>query len=281
MSSSISEEKENPIVTLKAQAEKFGFSRLRAGKDNAEANSGNTAFLDFQRMDFVINKKDIDQNFINQLYAKRASLIENNKNGEKNYRPFAKEVFKEMFKYAEAKVPSDSILEELVTNCNQAGHEAGVLIESQLALGQHSFLVFSPKRVMNIDYIDQNNVSIRSDMKLPIFFQRSDGKAGDKVCDLSSSIEFTIESQNDKDDVTYKDGKLSLTVPRELKNYKIDGKNLFDIIKEYFQKFCEKFGFKFEVGIEHDLGDPMEVNSHLEGVQPPVHSNEHENTPEN
>ncbi|WP_370274402.1 hypothetical protein [Wolbachia endosymbiont of Psylliodes chrysocephala] len=40
MNSFIPQEKENPIVTLKAQAEKFGFSRLRAGKDNAEANSG-------------------------------------------------------------------------------------------------------------------------------------------------------------------------------------------------------------------------------------------------
>ncbi|WP_353288824.1 hypothetical protein [Wolbachia endosymbiont (group A) of Pogonocherus hispidulus] len=271
----------NPVVTLRAQAEEFDFGKLRAGKDNAEANSGEQMYKDINRMDFVINGKSIDQNFINQLYAKHASLIENNKNGEKNYRPFAKEVFKEMFKYAEAKVPSDSILEELVTNCNQAGHEAGVLIESQLALGQHSFLVFSPKRVMNIDYIDQNNVSIRSDMKLPIFFQRNDGKAGDKVCDLSSSIEFTIESQNDKDDVTYKDGKLSLTAPRELKNYKIDGKNLFDIIKEYFQKFCEKLGFKFEAEIEHSLGNPLEVNSHLENMEPPIHSNEHGNTPGN
>ncbi len=175
---------------------------------------------------------------------------------------------------------SDSILEELVTNCNQAGHEAGVLIGSQLALGQHSLLVFSPKRVMNIDYIDQNNVSIRSDMKLSIFFQRSDGKAGDKVCDLSSSIEFTLESQDGKEGVIYKDGKLLLTVPKRLKDYNIGDKNLFDAIKECFQKFCKRLEF-FKIKIEHGLDKPPKVNSHLENMKPPIHNNEHGNTPGN
>ncbi|GFR08666.1 uncharacterized protein TNCT_412571 [Trichonephila clavata] len=115
-------------------------------------------------------------------------------------------------------------------------------------------------------------------MKLPIFFQRSDGKAGDKVCDLSSSIEFTIESQNDKDDVIYKDGKLSLTAPKRLKDYNMGDKNLFDIIKECFQKLCEKFGF-FKIKIGHELDKQPKVNSHLESVEPPAHSNEHGNTP--
>lgn len=120
-------------------------------------------------------------------------------------------------------------------------------------------------------------MSIRSDVKLPILFQKSDGQFGDKVCDLSSSIEFTLESQDGKDDVIYKDGKLLLTVPRKLRDYKTDGRSLFDIIKEYFYKFCEKLGFKLK--IEHDLGDSIEVNSHLESVQPSIHSNEYENTP--
>ncbi|WP_265021935.1 hypothetical protein [Wolbachia endosymbiont (group A) of Icerya purchasi] len=64
MSSSISEEKENPVVTLRAQAEKFDFSKLRAGKDNAEANSGSTAFCDLRRMDFVINKKSTSRDLL-------------------------------------------------------------------------------------------------------------------------------------------------------------------------------------------------------------------------
>ncbi|WP_341815396.1 MULTISPECIES: hypothetical protein [unclassified Wolbachia] len=314
MNNSTQEKNENPVVTLKAQAEKFDFSKLRAGKKNVEANSGKQAYQDIDRMDFTINDQSVDKILIkalinrdkkefdkiwaehyknekipdhkkNDQYKKKfeefyslgtnyAHLLPEKENG--NYRPFAKEIFKEMFRYAEAQVPSDSILEELVTNCNQAGYEAIVSIESQNSLEQYSLIVPSPEKVINIDYVNQNNVSIRSDMKLPIFFHESNGQFGDKLCDLSSSLEFTLESQDGKGSVVYKDGKFSLTVPRKLRDYKTDGRNLFDIIKEYFYKFCEKLGFKLK--IEHDLGDSIEVNSHLESVQPPIHSNEHENT---
>ncbi|MFP3026799.1 MAG: hypothetical protein ACEY3L_11365 [Wolbachia sp.] len=314
MNNSIQEKKGNPVVTLKTQAEKFNFSMLKAREDSVEANSGYQAYQDIDRMDFTINGQSVDKILIkalinkdkkefdkvwaehyknektpdhkkNDQYKKKfeefynrgtkyTHLLPKEENG--NYRPFAKEVFKEMFQYAGERVPSDPILEELIVHCNQAGYEASVLIESQIALNQYSFVVRSPEKVINIDYVDQNNVSIRSDMKLPILFQESDGQFGDKVCDLSSSLEFTLESQDGKDDVIYKDGKLSLTVPRKLRDYKIDGRSLFDTIKEYFYKFCEKLGFKFEVEIEHDLGDPM---SYLEEVALPIHSNEHENTP--
>ncbi|OCA05779.1 hypothetical protein wTpre_98 [Wolbachia endosymbiont of Trichogramma pretiosum] len=91
---------------------------------------------------------------------------------------------------------------------------------------------------------------------------------------MNSSLEFALKSQDGKDDVIYKNGKLSLTVPRKLRDYKIDGRISFDTIKEYFYKFCEKLRFKFEV--EHDLGDPM---SYLEEVALPIYRNEHENTP--
>ncbi|MGL9731954.1 MAG: hypothetical protein ACR5KX_04105 [Wolbachia sp.] len=49
--------KRNPIVTLKAQAEKFDFSKLRATEDNKGANSSETMHGDFHRMNFVINEK--------------------------------------------------------------------------------------------------------------------------------------------------------------------------------------------------------------------------------
>src|SRR6266576_32750 len=64
MDSFIPEEKENPIVTLKAQAEKFDFSKLRADEKNTLANSGEAMFLDFYRMNFVVNKKSIDSTLI-------------------------------------------------------------------------------------------------------------------------------------------------------------------------------------------------------------------------
>ncbi len=193
----------------------------------------------------------------------------------KNYRPFVKEVFKEMFKYAEAEVPSEPILEELVTNCNQAGYLAGIFIEYHSALSNYPLTLRDPDKVMNIDYTGHNNIRVKSDMEIPV---TKFDNPGEKICVLSTSLEFTLESQDGKDGVTYKSGKLSLTVPKELKNYKEGGRNLFDIIREYFQKFCEKLGFKFEIKtqkIEHDLDDSLKVNSHLEGLRTPICSNNH------
>ncbi|NEV49578.1 hypothetical protein EUZ93_03690 [Wolbachia pipientis] len=324
----------SPAVRLKTTAKEFNFSKLRADQDNKLANSGETMFLDFQRMNFIINGKEIDKNFIialkegakdykNEIFNRdnfdnlseegkafmepvlkeldqdRLSEVwENHCNSptvadekkideyrkeferfynagrssyhlfsKKDYRALAKEIFKETFRYAGAKVPSDAILEELVTNCNQAGYEAAPFIQTQLALRQ-SFIVENPKKVINIDCANQNNVRIRSDMRLPILSVKNQVMHGDKICDLSNSLEFTLESQDGEDLVIYGDGKLSLTIPEELKNYKDNGKTLFDIIKEYFQKFCAKLGFKPEtkIQIEHSLGTQIKVNNYLDGT---------------
>ncbi|MCM1002268.1 hypothetical protein [Wolbachia pipientis] len=271
MSSSTSEEKKNPVVTLKAKAEKFDYRalRARATTEEEDINRGGVTFRDLPRMNFIINKKDIDQNFINQLYAKHASLIENNENGEKNYRPFAKQVFIELFEYAEAQVPSDPILEELVTNCNQAGYEGALTTDifcPAFAQSKLSLLALTQKTV-NISCKSQNCVELRSHMEVPVMDQglvssvKNDNHKEAIICNLQGSLEFTLESQDGKDGVTYKNGKLSLTVPRKLRDYKASDKNLFDILKEYFYRFCEKLGFKFEVEIEHDLDDQLEVNS--------------------
>ncbi|MGL9779278.1 MAG: hypothetical protein ACR5K5_03365 [Wolbachia sp.] len=104
--------------------------------------------------------------------------------------------------------------------------------------------------------------------------------SAEKICDLSFSLEFTLESQDEKNGVTYTNGNLSLTVPKRLKDYNIGDKSLFDIIKECFQKLCEKFGF-FKIKIGHELDKQLKVNSHLENMEPPIHSNEHGNTPGN
>ncbi|WP_374698343.1 hypothetical protein [Wolbachia endosymbiont (group B) of Limnophora tigrina] len=352
----MAEVKKNPIATLNAQAKEFDFSKLRADKNNSLANSGETMYLDFQRMNFVINGKEIDKNFIialkegakdykselfsrgdiynpesgkereidteqgrafidsvlkeldqnrlpkiwddhcnnpntadhqkTDLYKKEFEKFYNigkeynhllPKKGDenKNYRPFAKEIFKEMFEYAGAEVPSDPILEELITNCNQAGYGAGIFNEYHAALSSCSLTPHNPKKALNIYCIDHNHIKVKSDMAIPI---TTFDNPEEKICDLSSSLEFTLESQDGKDGVTYKDGKLSLTAPEELKNYQEGGKSLFDIIKEHFQKFCEQLGFKFETEtqIKHNLENPLKVNSHLESVKPPVHVNENE-----
>ncbi|WP_341818686.1 hypothetical protein [Wolbachia endosymbiont (group B) of Ennomos erosarius] len=331
----------SPVVKLKATAKEFNFSKLRADQDNKLANSGETMFLDFQRMNFIINGKEIDKNLIiafkegakhrrselfnsddiynDEIFNKKgtreidtdhgkafvASVLEDiekelasdalgelwkdhcenpktadyqktdsykkefeefynaghgyihllptERDENKDYRSFAKEVFKKMFRYAGAEVPSNAILEELVTNCNQAGYGAGIFNESHAALSSCNLTPHSPKKALNIYCTDHNRIKVTSDMAMPI---TTIDNPEEKICDLSSSLEFTLESQDGKNSITYKEGKLSLTIPKELKNYKDNGKSLFDIIKEYFQKFCAKLGFKPEtkIQIEYSLG---------------------------
>ncbi|WP_265035720.1 hypothetical protein [Wolbachia endosymbiont (group A) of Apoderus coryli] len=272
MSSSTPEEKENPIVTLRAQAEKFDYSKLRAGKDNAEANSGNTAFCDLRRMDFVINKKSTSRDFIAKLYKEHDSLLPKSEGKNEDYRPFARKVFKEMFEHAGAKVPSDPILEELVINCNQAGYVGALYDEDKPlfhVMKTHE-LVFSSSHTTHINCSDPSHATIRIEEKIAVCTL---AKPEEELCKLDSSLEFTLKSQDDKN-VTYENGRLSLTIPDRLKNYSVDDKSLFGIIKECFQKFCERLGF-FKIKIEHDLGNPLEVSDHLENMEPPIHSNEH------
>ncbi|MDM8334839.1 hypothetical protein [Wolbachia pipientis] len=393
--------KKNLIVTLQAQAEEFDFNKLRAAKDNKGANSGATMYVDFPRMNFVINGKEIDKNFITTLkegtkdykselfskddiynpesgkereidtdqsrafvdsvlkalekehaqdvlrglwdkHCKNPEITDHQKTDaykkeferfynagqeykhllpkkgdeNKNYRPFAKEVFKEMFKHVGAKVPNDSLLEELVTNCNQAGYEAGIFTEFHSALSSYGLIPQDPKKVLNINYTDHTHIRIKSDMAIPV--NKLDNPE-EKICDLSSLLEFTLESQDGKDGVTYKNGRLSLTAPRELENYYAVNekeqlqsndtvkKSLLDVIIKFFLSFIEKFvGIKLKnkqviynetkntlnlnnsskaivikdtcfspIRIECRLEDPLKLNSYLENVEPPVHSNRH------
>lgn len=322
MNNSIQEKKGNPVVTLKAQAEKFDFSRLRADKNNELATTGKQMYDDFRRMRFVINSKSLDENLIGALidgvdqhnfdevwdrHYKKQEIPDDKKTGQykesfkefynlgkkhnhllpkegdenRSYRAFAKEVFKEMFKYAEAQIPSDPLLEELVTNCNQLGYDGNLSFHVDTpALASHNLVTGVLKKTININCTESSYTKIESKMSISVLdpnktkeYENSKDAA---IATIQSSIKFTLQSQDGKDDVIYKDGKLSLTVPLKLRDYKTDGRNLFDIIKEYFYKFCEKLGFKFEVEIEHDLGDPM---SYLEEAALLIHSNEHGNTP--
>ncbi|WP_353282811.1 hypothetical protein [Wolbachia endosymbiont (group A) of Pogonocherus hispidulus] len=256
MNNFIPEEKENPVVTLRTQAEEFDFSKLRAGKDNAEANSGATMYVDLPRMKLVIQNKVITKELVDELYNKHTNLISNDKN---KYRQFVKQVFTELFEYAEAEVPSDSILEELITNCNQAAYVGALYGKGApiLHLAETYGLLFRSNHVTHINCSDPSHATIRIEEKIAVCTL---AKPEEELCKLDSSLEFTLQSQDGKDDVTYKDGKLSLTVPKRLKNYNIGDKNLFDVIKECFQKLCEKFGF-FKIKIGHDLDKQLKVNS--------------------
>ena len=145
-----------------------------------------------------------------------------------------------------------------------------------LHLAETYGLLFQSNHVTHINCSDPSHAAIRIEEKIAV---RTFAELEEELCKLDSSLEFTLKSQGDKN-VTYEDGKLSLTVPKRLKDYNIGDKNLFDVIKECFQKFCERLGF-FKIKIEHGLDKPPKVNSHLENMEPLIHSNEYGNTPGN
>ncbi|MDR0289119.1 MAG: hypothetical protein LBH78_03645 [Rickettsiales bacterium] len=303
----------NPIITLKDKTKEFDFSKLRADKSNVGANSGATMYVDFERMNFFINEKNIDKILMKVLinrnkkefdkiweeYYESSGILADKKTdqhkeevehfynigqkygyllpekGDTNYRPFAKEVFKEMFKYAGVETPSNSILEELVTNCNQSGYVGSLLGDESKPLTKVSFkhgLSFqSIDYTVNINFSNTNCAIIEIEEPISVCAIENPHEK----MHMHSSLRFTLESQNGKDGVTYRDGKLLLNISEKLKNYQDGNKSLFDVIKEYFQKFCEKLGFKFEIKtqIEHNLDNSLKVNTHLESVKPPVCSN--------
>lgn len=367
--------KTKPVVTsLKHKVKDFNHNVLQAGPENNTANSGQQMYLDFDRMDFVINEKKIDATLIYALkqgaqrnksnilnysslyysdvddtdknttkrvidtdhgkafadsllkdldkeltpilfdelwekHYKDADISDDQKNdphykeefekfynigrkcihllpaindGNWDYRPFAKEVFKEMFKYAGASIPTDAILEELVTNCNQAGYRfATSMPVLETSLSEHGLKGVYQNEVINIDCTDQNLVKAELDMTIPVV-ELNNPK--NEVCKLHSLLKFTLKSNKSKDgkNVTYEDGKLSITVPKILKNYNIDSQNLFNVMKKYLQKFCEKLGFKFkeEIKMEHSFSQTQdnqtpdsqapEKKCHLDNMKTPT-----------
>ena len=290
---------DSPLVTLKASAKEFNFDKLKAGENNQLANSGRTMYNDINRIDFVINEKEIDSNLISafkngakeyefdKLWQDHCKIAGNQKtnsykeefegfynagrehtnllvNEKTDYRAFAKEVFKKMFAYAEAQIPNDAILEELITNCNQAGYEFvyAPFITKLCATNELLMVINSNEvdRKVHINCTDPNSIEVECRASE---FPVNEIKQGSKVCDMSFSVKFTVELQNNS--LTYNNGELSLTIPKELKNHKDGGKSLFDFIKECFQKFCEKLGFKFEEKVTHRFDE-----TYLKEVKPPV-----------
>jgi len=206
-------------------------------------------------------------------------------NGNKNYRLLAKEVFTEMFKYAGAPIPTDAILEELVTNCNQAGYEAAISVHVlDISLFKCGLKGEYKDKVININCTDQNLTKVTLNMTIPV--KEINNPEGNKVCELNSSLEFILKSNKSKDgeNVTYENGKLSITVPKILRNYNIDSKNLFNVLKKYLQKICEKLGFKFkeEIKMKHNFSQTSDNQTsekgHLDNVNVVIMSRPRSNT---
>ncbi|GFR27071.1 ankyrin repeat domain protein [Trichonephila clavata] len=197
-------------------------SQVKADENNENVKSGGVAYKDLHRMNFVINGQEIDRNFINKLHA---DLIKNDK-GKKNYRLFAKYVFIKMFKHAKAEVPDDHILEELITSCNQAGYLALLPIQMHNILKEYQLSLNDPdKETIYIDCSDENCVSINYKSSIIV---RNDDDPEKEICELGSSLEFTLRFQNGK--VEYENGKVTLTIPEQLKDYKVGRKSLLGVI---------------------------------------------------
>ncbi|OAB82153.1 hypothetical protein WSTR_02345 [Wolbachia endosymbiont of Laodelphax striatellus] len=213
----------NRAIELEFQLTQSLLSQVKASENNRNANSGKQAQLDLERMDFAINGQTISKEYVRELYYQHNYLILN-----ENYRTFAKQVFTGMFKYAEAEVPNDNILEELITNCNQAGYEFAMYSHIHPIFSQHSLVPTIPKKIISLYCNSAESVNVEYSDTIVI-------KNSDRLeqYESDSKLEFTLKSQDGK--VEYENGKVTLIIPEQLENYKADGKSLLDEINRHFE----------------------------------------------
>ncbi|MFP3026382.1 MAG: ankyrin repeat domain-containing protein [Wolbachia sp.] len=218
-----SDTKSSAVTTLEFQLTQSLLGQVKANENNEDVKSGEVAYKDLPRMDFVINGQEIDQNFINKLYIK-------NDKDKKNYRLFAKQIFAGMFEHAKAEVPNDSLIEELTTSCNQAGYMAFLAIRIYSILIKYQVLSSnSDKRIMCIDCSDENYVRINYKSSM---VARNPDEPEKEICELDSLLRFTLKFHNGE--VEYENGKVTLIIPEELKAGR---ESLLDDINERFTDY--------------------------------------------
>ncbi|WP_353287966.1 hypothetical protein [Wolbachia endosymbiont (group B) of Gerris lacustris] len=171
---------------------------------------------------------------------------------------FLKVVFIEMFIRIGATVPNDPIMEELITSYHQEGYNHFLFFRIFRVLSSFDLLMLDSDltATYSMDCRDSNCLKLNFSMEC-IKVRSSDIVNDIKTPNFHSSIEFKLKSKGRN--ITYEDGKVSLTIPKELKNYKASGRNFFDIATERFQEFCENLGFNFEAKVEHSLDEPLTV----------------------
>ncbi|WGJ62112.1 ankyrin repeat domain-containing protein [Wolbachia endosymbiont of Frankliniella intonsa] len=217
----------NRAIELEFQLTQSLLSQVKAGENNRYANSGKQARLDLERISFVINGKEITSDNVQSLYCKLDQLI----SGENaNYRLFAKQVFTEIFEYAKAEIPNDNILEELITNCNQAGYDGSLFTQLYHIFSNHQLTLLSPKdRKISIVCNSQGSLDIQYCTSIAV----RELDTNKKICRVDAILEFTLEFRDSK--VEYENGKVKFAIPEQLKNYKDDGKSLSGEISRYFK----------------------------------------------
>ncbi|KLT22833.1 hypothetical protein wVul_0036 [Wolbachia endosymbiont of Armadillidium vulgare str. wVulC] len=261
------------VNSLKTKVKELEYNYLKAQTTTSggwsEVNSGDLTYKDLNRMDnIIINDRVITNEVISGLLR--------NANGAESSRLSLKRVFIGMFEYAGATVPNDLIIEELITNYNQAGYPGFFRLFYNEALNSCDLIASCSERIsIHMECNDPNYLRCFSSTENVRVLYSTDGCMSlDELCDLSSSIEFQLQFKDGN--VTYEDGKVLLTIPKELEDYKAGDDSLLDKladvinkIVEYLKKLCEKLGFKFDtkveynsecnIKIEHKLGKPLKA----------------------
>ncbi|MFP3024052.1 MAG: ankyrin repeat domain-containing protein [Wolbachia sp.] len=210
------------VTTLEFHLTQSLLGQVKTNENNEDVKSGNTAYQDLYRTDFfVINDRTIDNSFIKGLYDKY------NEGDDK--RLFAKYVFTEIFKYAKAEVPNDNILEELITNCNQAGYDGSLLMQLFPIFSKHKLsLPHANDRKISIVYNSQGSLNIQYCPSMPV----RELDTNREICRVDAILEFTLKFHNGE--VEYENGKVTLIIPEELKAGR---ESLLDDINERFTDY--------------------------------------------
>ncbi len=268
---------ESKFTTLKAFMTEAAI--LTAAPDNKDANSGVQAYKDIIRSTFTINRKEISKKVVKQLYAKHGSLnpeiVELEESKNEDYRSFAKEIFKEMFIRAKAPIPTSSILDEMVTNCNQTGHE---LMHHKLGLefcSKYYLACSVASSKIEIECKSPKSVSLCINSIMAIKDPYSHMK-----CSMPFSVKFTLESDQEK--INYKDIEMSVILPEKLERHVGDQahESLVNTIREFLYELFEMIFSRRKV-IEKDdtikvtkRGSKIEItsksNSISEDIQTPI-----------
>ena len=149
-------------------------------------------------------------------------------------------------------------MEELITNYHQEGYNHFLFLHILKALSPFGLLVLDSNIIITYSMYCRDSNCLKLNFSMDCIKVCSSDLVNDiKTPGFCSSVEFKLKCKGRN--VTYEDGKISLTIPKELKNYKVSSRSLCDITIEYFQEFFGNLGFKFETKVEHSLGEPLKV----------------------
>lgn len=248
------------VNALKSEVEKLKYADLKSVPIKSGSwKFGYNTYIDLDRShNLTINEQKVTNELIEELYSKHKDLILGNEEGKRDYRLFLKVVFMEIFIHVGAAVPSNSIMDELITSYHQEGYNHFLFLHILKALSPFGLLVLDSNIIItySMDCRDSNCLKLNFSMEC-IKVRSSDLVNDIKTPGFYSSVEFKLKSKGRS--ITYEDGKVLINIPKELKNYKASGRSLCDITTEHFQEFCENLGFNSETKVEHSLDKPLTV----------------------